>query len=231
MITPKNMLILMSCVALSGCAGLAAGTGVAVGTAAVQEGGVSRATSDALIQTKINDLWFRHSVNMFTKLDLTVNQGRVLITGVVQDPQHRVEAVRLAWKPAGVKQVINEITVSDSEGIVGYAKDSWIGTRLRSALIFDRDIESINYSIDVVQGTVFLMGFAQNQMELDRVIDIARNIPNVTRVASYVKLVGTPEAPAQQPVFGDGSSLDTTRQNGANSATGGPIEWSQDSVY
>lgn len=226
----KNILLLLSCVALGGCAGVAAGTGVAVGTAAVQEGGISRATSDALIQTQINDLWFRHSVNMFTKLDLTINQGRVLITGVVQDPQHRVEAVRLAWKPSGVKQVINEITVSDSDGVVGYAKDSWIGTRLRSALIFDRDIESINYSIDVVQGTVFLMGFAQDQRELDRTIDIARNIPNVTRVASYVKLVGEPEAPAQQSALGDGSSLDTTRQS-SGSATGGPIEWSQDSVY
>ncbi len=231
MITSKNTLILLSCAMLSSCAGIAAGTGVAVGTAAVQEGGVGRAASDALIQTKINDLWFRYDVNMFTKLDLTVNQGRVLITGVVQDPQHRVEAVRLAWKPAGVKQVINEITVTDSEGIVGYAKDSWIGTRLRSALIFDREVESINYSIDVVQGTVFLMGFAQDQQELDRVIDIARNIPNVTRVASYVKLVGAPEVPAQQPVMGDGSSLDTTQSVGGGSASGAPIEWSQDSVY
>ncbi len=231
MITPKNTLILMSCAVLSSCAGLAAGTGVAVGTAAVQEGGVGRAASDALIQTKINELWFKHDVNMFTKLDMTVNQGRVLLTGVVQNPEHRVEAVRLAWKPKGVKQVINEITVADSEGVIGYAKDSWIGTRLRSALIFDREVESINYSIDVVQGTVFLMGFAQDQAELNRVIGIARNIPNVTRVASYVKLVGTPELPAEQPVIGDGSSLDTTQDTSGRAVTGGPIEWSQDSVY
>ncbi len=228
MITPKHAVLLLSCVTLSSCAGLALGTGVAVGTAAVQEGGVGRAASDALIQTQINDLWFRHSVDMFTKLDMTVNQGRVLLTGVVQDPQHRVEAVRMAWKPKGVKQVINEITVADSDGIVGYAKDSWIGTRLRSALIFDRDVESINYSIDVVQGTVFLMGFAQDQRELDHVIGIARTIPNVTRVASYVKLVGTPELVGAQPALGDGSSLDTTRPADAANA---PIEWSQDSVY
>ena len=69
---------------------------------------------------------------MFTKLDLTVNQGRVLITGVVQDPKHRVEAVRLAWQPTGVVQVINEVKVADSEGIIGFAKDAWISGRIRT---------------------------------------------------------------------------------------------------
>ena len=125
---------------LPGCAGVVAGAGVAAGTAAVQEGGVSRAVDDARIQTEINNYWFQYDVSMFRKLDLTINQGRVLITGVVQDPAHRVEAVRMAWQPRGVIQVINEIKVADSDGIIGFAKDSWITTRLRSSLISWWDI-------------------------------------------------------------------------------------------
>ncbi len=212
--------------ALSSCTmvGLAGVAGVAAGTAAVQEGGVSSAVSDARIQTLINDLWFRHDVAMFTKLDLTINQGRVLITGVVQDPNHRVEAVRLAWQPRGVVNVINEIKIARSAGIAGYAKDVWITTRLRSALILDKDVESINYSIDTVQGSVYLMGFAQNQMELNHVIDIARRIENVRQVVSYVKLVG-------EPLLDDRDAAPVAANIGQSEADGDPIEWSQESVY
>ncbi len=223
-----SSLILSGCTAVS----IATGVGVATGSAAVQEGGVSRALSDARIQTEINDLWFRHDVSMFTKLDLTINQGRVLITGVVQDPQHRVEAVRLAWQPEGVLQVINEIKVADSDGIIGYAKDAWISTRLRSSLILDREVESINYSIDTVQGTVYLMGFAQNQHELNHVIEVARTIENVRQVVSYVKLVGTPDQVTPQrpaPVSYDATGQAPSQQS--TQADGDPIEWSQESVY
>ena len=225
-----SALALCSCTAV----GVATGVGVAAGTAAVQEGGLSRAVSDVGIQTQINDLWFRHDLNMFTKLDLTVNQGRVLITGVVQDPQHRVEAVRMAWQPRGVVHVINEIKVAKSDGIVGFAKDAWISARLRTALILAGEIESINYSIDTVQGSVYLMGFAQNQAELNQVIGLARTIENVKQVVSYVKLVGTPElqpASVQQQKSADDVEYLYETDTVAPGATGDPIEWDQDSVY
>ncbi len=184
------LVLALSSLALSGCAGAVVGAAASGGVAAAQEGGISRAYNDAVIQAQINDLWFRSNVDSFLKLDLTVNQGRVLVTGVVQNPEERVEAVRLAWQPDGVKQVINEIQVADGKGVMGYARDTWISTRLRTALTLDRDVQSINYSIDVVQGVVYLIGAAQSQSELNRVIETARTIPDVQRVVSYVKLVG-----------------------------------------
>ena len=176
--------------ALSGCTavGTAIGVGASAGIAASQEGGISRAVDDARIQIEINDLWFKYSVEAFRKLDLTINNGRVLLTGVVQNPEHRVEAVRLAWQPDGVSQVINEIQVAESEGITGFAKDAWITTRLRTALTFEPDVESINYSIDTVQGAVYLMGFANSEQELNRVVEIARTIGGVQNVVSYVQV-------------------------------------------
>lgn len=172
--------------------GMAAGAGAAAGIAATQEGGISGAVSDVEIKAKINDLWFRTNVDMFRKLNLTVDQGRVLITGVVQNPEHRVEAVRLAWQPKGVKQVINEIRVADSDGVEGYARDTWITAQLRTKMTFHRDIQSINYSIDTVQGIVYLMGVARNQAELDLVTETARGIKGVKQVISYVKMLGEP---------------------------------------
>ncbi|PCI99991.1 MAG: phospholipid-binding domain-containing protein [Alphaproteobacteria bacterium] len=216
---------------LSSCTAVGVAVGVGIGTAVVQEGGISRAASDLRIQTEINDLWFRYNMSMFRKLDLTINQGRILITGVVQDPAHRVEAVRMAWQPKGVVHVINEIKVAKSEGLVGYAKDAWISTRLRAALIMAGEVESINYSIDTVQGSVYLMGFAQNQAELNQVIETARTIENVKQVVSYVKLVGTPElAPVAHGQM-DASTQMTPAAAPNAAATGEPVQWNQNSVY
>lgn len=177
---------------LSGCIGLAAGAGATVGMAAMSDGGLQGTASDLRIKAAINDLWFKSSVDIFRKLNLTVDQGRVLITGVVQNPEHRVEAVRLAWQPRGVKQVINEIRVADEGGVGGYATDTWITTQLRTKMTLDRDIQSINYSIDTVQGIVYLMGTARSQAELDHTMDVARSIKHVKQVISYVRLRGEP---------------------------------------
>lgn len=186
---------LLSATALtSACVPLAISAGAATGIAASKEGGLSGEISDARIAGTINDAWFQYDVDVFRKLGLTVEQGNVLITGVVQNPEERVEAVRLAWNVEGVKQVINEVQVAEGDGVTGYLRDTWIGTQLRARLTANRNISALNYSIDVVKGTVYLMGIARSQSELNEVIDIARNLQYVQNVVSYVR-VDVPQAP------------------------------------
>jgi osmotically-inducible protein OsmY len=179
---------------LSACSplGLAGGAVVGTGMAASREGGITGTLSDTRIHAEIADLWFKYNLSTFSKLGITVDQGRVLLTGVVQKPEHRVEAVRLAWQVRGVKQVINEIRVANGEGLPGYVRDRWITTRLRTQMTFDDVIANLNYSIDTVQGTVYVMGTAQTQAELDRVVRLARTIPNVRQVVSYIRLAHDP---------------------------------------
>lgn len=185
---------------LSSCSpvGVAAGAGAALGIGAAREGGLTGTARDLKIKALISDKWFKYDLETFAKLNLTVNQGRVLVTGVVQNPDDRVEAIRLAWQVEGVNQVINEIRVAKGEGLPGYVRDQWITTRLRTQMTFDREIQSINYSIDTVAGTVYLMGVAQDQAELNKVIDIARTLPYVQQVVSYVKMAGEPLPPASR---------------------------------
>jgi osmotically-inducible protein OsmY len=175
---------------LSACAGVIAGGAAAVGVAAVKEGGLKTSASDLRIQAEINDFWLRHDIDIFTKLDLTVNQGRVLITGIVQNPEHRVDAVRLAWKVDGVKQVINEIKIANSTGFTGYLSDSWISAQIRTAIVINKDVQNLNYTIDTVDGVVYLMGVAQSREELNRVVETSRTTNGVKRVVSYVKIAG-----------------------------------------
>ena len=175
---------------LSGCdpVGLALGAGASVGVAAEQEGGVRGAITDNAIQLKIADLYVKKDFTLFRKLSVTVKEGRVLLTGSVPDADMRVEAVRLAWQADGVKQVLNEISVDEGGGIKGSVVDSWITSKIKTKLMLDKYVQSINYNIDTVNGNVYVMGVAQNQKELSRVMDYARNAGHVRNVVSYVRM-------------------------------------------
>ncbi len=185
-----SVFMLYATVFMHGCSGPAIGAGAGTGLAisASQDGGLGQAIEDFEIRAQVNDLWFRHSVDMYNALNLTIEEGRVLLTGRVQDPEMRVDAVRLTWQADGVKQVINEIRVEEGEGIVGYAKDTLIKTKLRARITFDKEISALNYTIDSVGGTVYLMGVAKDKIELQKVIDHARNIAHVREVVSYVRI-------------------------------------------
>ncbi len=174
----------------SGCAPLVVGgVGVAGAVTATEERGLGGFVSDVEIQTSINKLWFDHSVDLLNRLDMTVHGGRVLLTGQAKDAQQRLDAVRLAWQAAGVKEVINEIQIDENEGsIVDTAKDSWITAQIRGRLTVDLAISSQNYTIDTVRGVVYLMGVAKNQQELDAVLQHARSVGGVLRVVTYVRL-------------------------------------------
>jgi osmotically-inducible protein OsmY len=167
---------------------LGVGAGASLGVAAAQEGGIRGELTDDAIKLQIVDLWVKKDLNMFSKLSATVKEGRVLVTGSVPNPDMRVEAIRLVWQAQGVKQVLNEVSVDNGPGVTGAVMDTWVTSSLKTKLMFDKHIQSINYNVDTVAGNVYLMGVAQDRQELGRVMDYARNINHVKNVVSYVRL-------------------------------------------
>ena len=190
------------CASGCGIVGLAAGAGATIGVAAAQEGGLKGATTDVSIRVAITDLWLKHDPDMYRRLGLTVREGRVLVTGSVPNPDMRVDAIRLAWQAEGVRQVINEVTIDKGGGVTGFVSDSWITGTIKTHLTFDKYIQSINYTIDTEEGTVYVMGVAQDQGELDRVLSYARNTKYVKNVVSYVRLRGE-KPPGMLPAADD----------------------------
>lgn len=175
---------------LGGCGVLVLG-GAAAGAAVVaQDRPVKEAISDTTIQTTIAKNLFEFSVDIFQKVDISVVEGRVLLTGLVPEPQNRLDAVRIAWQADGVKEVINEVEVADKSSLSDAARDTWITTKLRSKITFDNEISGINYTIDTVNQRIYLMGIAQSQKELDRVVAYARDIDYVRGVIPYVRVKG-----------------------------------------
>ncbi len=170
------------------CVPLIVGTGAAVGGAATQERGVKGALDDQGISLDINERWFSDDLAAYSGVNLQVQEGRALLSGQVVDPQTRVKAVRLAWQANGVREVINEIEVRNRGSLTDTAQDSWITAKLLARLVGDEAVASRNYSIETVNGTVFLIGVAQNQEELQRVVAHARDVSYVKRVVDYVRV-------------------------------------------
>jgi osmotically-inducible protein OsmY len=173
---------------LGGCGGIVVGGAATTATAASQERGLDGAITDARIQTEINHGWLVRDKTLFAALSSFVYERRVLLTGLVKSEDDRTAAIAMAWKVRGVKEVINEILIDPSGKTGTYARDTWINAQIKSKLLFDQEIISINYSVDAVRQTVYLFGVAQSKRELDRVINIARNIKYVERVVNHVLL-------------------------------------------
>jgi osmotically-inducible protein OsmY len=179
-------------VSLAACApnptSLAIGAAATVAVKASQERGLATSVGDDRIWTEINARWLDADAVMFHKLQLQVHEGRALITGVVQKPEMQVAAIRIAWEVDGVDEVIDEIRVAEQDDFGGNLQDVWIVEQLRGRLLIDRAVRAINYSIESVKGTIYLIGIAQSAAELQRVIDHARDIAYVRRVVSYVRI-------------------------------------------
>lgn len=172
---------------LGGCAGAVVGGAAAVGTAAYQERGVQGVARDLATATKVRTELLNAGEAYVTGVGVEVYEGRVLLTGTLATEAMRANAASLAWKTEGVKDVINEIQLHASN-LRDLARDSWITTQLQSKLTVDKQILAINYSVETVNGIVYLIGIAQSQDELDRVIAHARGINYVRQIISHVRV-------------------------------------------
>ncbi|MBT4880493.1 MAG: BON domain-containing protein [Alphaproteobacteria bacterium] len=178
---------------LSACEPVAlVSTGATVVNTSAQERGFSGFVSDSDIRVQINYTWFKKNVDMYRQVNLSVQSGRVLLTGAVSNEEAKEDAMRLAWQADGVREVINELDVSDEQTIGESISDAWISTQIRSELIFTEDVSSSNYTVHTENGVVYLLGVALNPEELDKVIEAARTTSGVVKVVNYVRSLDDP---------------------------------------
>ena len=186
---------------LGGCAVAVIGGVAAAGGAgyeAGQERGLGGTIDDMSIKSQVSSALN----NQYGDVTATVYGARVLLTGSSPTPMAKSQAEQTASRVPGVAAVYNEIAVAPPEEPMAIAKDTWITARVRSDLVFDADIRSPNFTIETDHQAVYLMGSARSQAELDRATQIARYVPGVQRVVSYVQIRygvanGTPPGPSQ----------------------------------
>jgi len=167
--------------------GMVIGAGATAGIAAAEERGVETALDDLQIDVEIKRRYLNANEDLLTDVSTEVVEGRVLLTGVVEETEMRIDAARIAWGVDGGSEVINEIKVAGDGSLAQASKDLFITTDLRTRMMGDREISAINYSIETVRGTIYLLGIAQSKSELERVINHARNVSGVRNIIPYVR--------------------------------------------
>jgi len=172
---------------LTGCVGMIIGGAATAGVAAYQERGIKGFAADTETATKVRTKILEADNQLFNDVGVEVYEGRVLLTGRVPSEEKRAEAVRISWSVVDVKDVINEVAVSENP-FSDLANDTWITTPLKSKMTFDKDILAINYSIETVGAVIYLIGIAQDKAELQRVLNHARSIDYVKRVVNHVRI-------------------------------------------
>lgn len=173
---------------LGGCVPLIAGAGGAAAVGAAQDRGLEQAVDDNEIAFEINRKLLGQRSDLYSGVSTQVRKGRVLLTGRVPKQEDRIAVTRIVWSIGGVKEVINELAVGKEGTFSQSVNDTSITTKLRARLTGDSNVSGINYSIETVDGVVYLMGTARDRAELDRVLAHARDISGVRNVVSYVEV-------------------------------------------
>ena len=149
---------------------------------------------DVVIATKLGADFIAHGLkNPGNSIDITANEGRVLLTGIARDPERARLASQLAWKISGVKEVIDEIQVSEENSLRprDFPVAFWdyvLTLRIETALILGKEISAVNYKVTTVNGVVYLLGVAADDDELQNVLSKISKIRGVKKIVNYIIL-------------------------------------------
>ena len=176
-------LFLQSCAPLVGTVGM-----VSLG-AASKEKGFGTSINDNLIKTKISNLIFKYNKDLIADTKVFVNSGSVLLTGKLNSPNDKIEFTKLAWSIRGVKEVNNEIQITDKTSIKNIARDIASLGEIRARIMSDKSINSINFSIDVVNDKAYISGVASNEFEMNLVKNHASSARFIKEVYNYIILI------------------------------------------
>ena len=187
--------------ALSACSPIGTAIGAAAFTAdlATQERGLYQGLDDHRMWIAINARFVAADVDMAQKVHLQVQEGRVLLSGVVQEQEQRLAAVKASWEEPGVREVINHIEVENARDLGQVAQDEYLARRVWLKLFVDREIRANNYSVECIENTVYLIGVGQDEIEVQRVIDHARDVAYVRAVKNHVRVKTDPLLPEPPP--------------------------------
>lgn len=186
----RRSLAVLLAASLTGCVGISLNT---------EERSLSSAVDDFNARTELNARLLGESPSLFANVSTTVIEGRVHLSGTVPTNEQRLAATRIAWATPHVREVVNDIEVTEGGGLGDVARDRWISAQVRTRILTDSAIRDINYTIDTQNKVVYILGIAQSQEELDRVVAHARVVPDVRRVVNYALLKDDPRRFAEPP--------------------------------
>ena len=162
------------------------GTGVSV---ALDPRSLGTQIDDSIMQKNLSARLVLKEKSYLLSINVKVLDGRIFITGKVDNPEEKLQITKLAWETKGVRSVKNDIKIKEKFNFKQSAKDLLITSQLRTALIFDKEIKATNYQIDTYKEKIYIYGIAHTKDERKKVINEAKEILDVEGVIASILLV------------------------------------------
>ena len=147
---------------------------------------IGAVVDDATIKINIAAKFINSNDNLFVDVSSTVLDGRVLLTGLVDNQEIRIDAVRRVWEVNGVNEVVNEIQIGNRASLKEYAQDVWITTQVKGLAAKTLGLRSIGYNFETIQGKVYIAGITKRPSQLEELIEATKTIKGVTEIINYV---------------------------------------------
>ena len=186
----KLILFLLIFLILSGCVGSGSkgvfGTGVSI---AFDPRSLGTQIDDSIMQKNLITRLTLKEKSYFLKIKTKVLDGRIFLTGNVDDPEEKLQITKLAWETEGVRSVRNDIKIKEKFNFKRSAKDILITSQLKTAMIFNKKIKASNYNVNTYKKKIYIYGIALTSDEKKEVIDEAKQILDVENVIASILLV------------------------------------------
>ena len=186
----KIIFFLFFTIILSSCSGVGSkgffGTGVSV---AFDPRSVGTQIDDSIMEKNLTARMILKDKKHLLNIKSKVLDGRIFLTGKVENPEDKLQLTKLAWETAGVRSVRNDIKIKEEFNFKQSAKDILITSQLRTAIILNKKIKASNYQIDTYKKKIFIYGIAITEDEKNEVLKEAREILDVNDVIASIILV------------------------------------------
>ena len=186
----KVLIFILITLFLSGCTGVSSkgifGTGVSV---ALDPRSLGTQIDDSIMQKNLSARILLQDKKYFLSIKSKVLDGRLFLTGKVNDPEEKLQITKLAWETEGARSVRNDIKIKEEFDLKQSAKDVLITSQLRTALILNKEIKATNYQIDTYKKKIYVYGIALTSDEKELVVKEAKEILDVEDVIASILIV------------------------------------------
>ncbi len=164
------------------------GVGAIAFSSSAQEKGLGTSINDKVIYVKLRNAIYDWNPSISENLSLSVDNGSILVTGKLKNIDTKVQLTKIIWEINGVKEVNNKVQIVETNNFKNIAKDLASLGEIKARLMASKKLNSLNFSIDVVNNIAYISGIASSEEEISIVTQIAQEARFIKEVQNFVKV-------------------------------------------
>ena len=185
----RLLLLLIIVINLQSCAApILGGVGAVAFSSSAQEKGLGTSINDKVTYLKLRNIIYEWNSSVSEKISISVDDGSILVTGQLKNVETKINLTKVIWEVNGVKEVNNKVQISETSNLKNIAKDLASLGEIRARLMASKELNSLNFSVDVVNNIAYISGIASSAKEIAIVSQIAQEAKFIKEVQNFIKV-------------------------------------------